>query len=164
MKVINIFLASSEELRAERDAFELFVLRLNDQLAERDIRLKVTRWENFFDAMSATRLQDEYNKKVREAQIFVSLFASKSGKFTQEEFEVAFGQFTATGKPYIYTYFRNTEFNTATAPREALLSLWKFQDDLKALGHFPTNYANSEALQLHFRGQLENYLLPKLLA
>ena len=51
------------------------------------------RWENFLDAMSETRLQNEYNKAVRDCDVFVSLFFTKTGKFTEEEFDVAHQQF-----------------------------------------------------------------------
>ena len=53
------------------------------------IYLQVVRWEKFLDAMSETRLQDEYNESVSNADIFVSLFATKAGPFTEEEFGVA---------------------------------------------------------------------------
>ena len=56
--------------------------------------------------MSETRLQDEYNKEVKACDIFVSLFFTKTGKYTEEEFDVAHQQFH-TKKPLIYTYFKN---------------------------------------------------------
>jgi len=67
-------LASSEELRADRDEFDLYFRQQNDFLLQRGLYLQIIRWENFLDAMSETRLQDEYNKEVRAADIFVSLF------------------------------------------------------------------------------------------
>ncbi|MEZ4659850.1 MAG: hypothetical protein R2911_20030 [Caldilineaceae bacterium] len=47
--------------------------------------MQIDRWENFLDAMSPTRLQDEYNKAIRACDIFVSLFMTKTGKYTEEE-------------------------------------------------------------------------------
>ncbi|MEN9865810.1 MAG: hypothetical protein RL748_1400, partial [Pseudomonadota bacterium] len=132
---VKIFLASSEELRAERDNFELFLRQQNDHYQEQGTYLKIVRWENFLDAMSATRLQDEYNQAVRECDIFVSLFATKTGKYTEEEFDTAHKQFLASGRPYIYTFFKDAALSTGSADRQALQSLWAFQDRLKALGH-----------------------------
>jgi internalin A len=43
--------------------------------------------------MSETRLQDECNKAIRDCDIFVSLFLTKTGKFTEEEFDVSHQQF-----------------------------------------------------------------------
>ncbi len=60
----------------------------NDRLRKEGLYLQIVRWENFLDAMSETRLQDEY-QEVRECDIFVSLFMTKTGTFTEEEFDVA---------------------------------------------------------------------------
>lgn len=51
------------------------------------------RWEHFLDAMSKTRLPDEYNRALRDYDIVVSLFKTKVGKFTEEEFDVAWANF-----------------------------------------------------------------------
>jgi hypothetical protein len=58
-RTIRIFLASSDELHNDRDAFELHFRQRNDQLRNRGVYLQIIRWENFLDAMSPTRLQDE---------------------------------------------------------------------------------------------------------
>lgn len=55
--------------------------------------MEVVRWENFLDAISETRLQDEYNAEVRKCEIFIALFFTKTGKFTEEEFDVAHNHF-----------------------------------------------------------------------
>ena len=59
---IKIFLASSSELREDRDAFDLYFRQQNDSLRKRGVYLEIIRWEYFFDAMAETRLQEEYNK------------------------------------------------------------------------------------------------------
>ncbi len=157
---IKIFLASSEELRTERDNFELYLRQQNDHYQEQGTYLQIVRWENFLDAMSPTRLQDEYNKAVRECDIFVSLFATKTGKYTEEEFDTAHQQFLATGRPYIYTFFKDTELSTGSVDRAALQSLWAFQDKLNKLGHFYTTFKNIDDLKLRFSEQLKHLLKP----
>src|SRR5215469_8418426 len=69
---IRLFLASSSELREDRDEFDLYFRRYNDQLTRKGIYLEIVRCEHFLDAISETRLQDEYNKGVRDCDIFVS--------------------------------------------------------------------------------------------
>jgi len=155
---IRIFLASSAELREDRDAFELYFLQQNHELLKKGFQLKVERWENFFSAMSKTRSQDEYNKVICECDVFVSLFGTKTGKYTEEEFDVAHRQFKSSGKPLIYTFFKDTEMTTGSAPRKDLESLWAFQDKLKELEHFYDQYDNIEDLKLQFRGQLDKIL------
>jgi internalin A len=157
-RTIRIFLASSAELREDRDEFELYFLRQNHELLKKGLQLKVERWENFFSAMSNTRSQDEYNRVICECEVFVSLFGTKTGKYTEEEFDVAHRQFKSSGKPLIYTFFKDTEIKTGSAPRKDLQSLWKFQDKLKKLGHFYDQYDNIEDLKLQFRGQLDKIL------
>ena len=112
-KNIKIFLASSAELKEEREQFEIFIHRENQRLYENGIFIKLELWEDFIDAMSKTRLQDEYNTVVKNSDIFVSLFFTKVGKYTLEEFEAAFGQFKKTGKPLVYTYFKNAPIDAA---------------------------------------------------
>ncbi len=102
-RTIRIFLASSAELREDRDAFDLHFRQQNDQFRKKGFYLEIVRWENFFDAMSETRLQDEYNKALCDCDIFMSLFFTKTGKFTEEEFDAAHRHFKATGRPRIYT-------------------------------------------------------------
>jgi hypothetical protein len=108
--------------------------------------------------MSETRLQDEYNKAIRDCDIFVCLFFTKTGKFTDEEFEVAHRQFLDSGKPSIYTFFKNDSIKTGRMPREDLISLWAFQDKLEKLGHFRTMYTDVEHLKRQFRDQLDKML------
>ena len=155
MQTQKIFLASSSELREDREAFEIFLNRKNKDWVEKGVFLELVVWEDFLDAMSKTRLQDEYNRAILECDLFVLLFFTKVGKYTAEEFETAFGQFQATGKPFIFTYFKDAEISTGTANKQDLMSLWAFQEKLDALGHFYTRYQNIDQLQLHFSQQLD---------
>ena len=79
------------------------------------------------------------------------------GKYTLEEFETAFGQFKKTGKPLVYTYFKDASINTEEITDE-IQSLLEFRKKLEDLGHFRTIYKNIEGLQLHFKKQLEKVI------
>lgn len=155
MQTQEIFLASSSELKEDRKEFEIFVNRKNKEWVDKGVFLKLIVWEDFLDALSPTRLQDEYNKEIRQCDLFVMLFFTKVGKYTAEEFETAFGQFQATRKPFIFTYFKDAEISTGSANRNDLTSLWAFQDKLNELGHFQTVFKNTEGLLLHFNQQLD---------
>ena len=158
LRTVQIFLASSSELRIDRDAFELHLRRQNDRLRESGVYLVISRWETFLDAMSETRLQDEYNKAVRASNIFVSLFKTKTGVFTEEEFDVAHNHFKAFGKPLIFTYFMQANVPNHRRMRERLISLWNFQDRLDELGHYFSEYTSIEDLQLKFGNQLDQLI------
>jgi hypothetical protein len=159
MQTCKIFLASSEELLDDRKAFETFLYRKSiDWVKERKLFLELKVWENFIDAMSTTRLQDEYDKAIGASDIFVMLFWTKVGKYSEEEFDVASSGFQRTGKPLIYTYFK--EVPSSTALHESLSG---FRGKLKNMQHFETPYKSTEGLLLHFNSQLDklynaNYL------
>lgn len=158
LRKIRIFLASSEELRDDRDKFEIYVRQLNDDFVASGCYLVINRWENFLDTMSETRLQDEYNKAVKDCDIFVSLFCTKVGRFTEEEFDAAYGQFKSTDKPQIYTFFKKALLDIDSLPAEDFESLRAFKAKLKGLGHYPTSYNNIDDLKRQFRDQLDKLL------
>src|SRR5580693_2284277 len=151
----TIFLASSAELKGDRTEFEIFINRKNNEWIEKGVFLKLVIWEDFLDAMSQTRLQDEYNKAIRECDLFVTLFWTKVGQYTEEEFETAFGQFKSANKPFIFTYFKDAEISVASANKKDLMSLWAFQEKLSSLGHFYTVYKNVDELKFKFNHQLD---------
>jgi hypothetical protein len=150
----KIFLASSWELREDRQEFEIFINRKNKDWVARGVSIELVHWEDFLDAVSKTRLQDEYNEAIRKCDLFVMLFWTKVGPYTEEEFETALAQFKATSKPVIFTYFKDAP-NIESANEDDLMSLLAFKKRLKNLGHFVTVYKNIDELKLHFNGQLD---------
>ncbi|MGK7898634.1 MAG: hypothetical protein AB4372_34725, partial [Xenococcus sp. (in: cyanobacteria)] len=160
--IIKIFLASSSELKDDREQFEIFINRENKKYIKKDsIFLELVLWEDFLDAMSSTRSQDEYNKAVADCDVFVGLFHTKVGKYTNEEFLKALETFKANGKPLIFTYFKNEAINPNDIREDDFLSLLNFKKKLKELEHFQTNYADINDLKFQFSNQLTKFL-PKL--
>ncbi len=157
METIKIFLASSSELESDREQFEIFINRENNKYIEEDIFLKLVLWEDFLDAMSQTRLQDEYNKAVADCDVFVSLFYTKVGKYTAEDFEKAFKTFQGNNKPLIYTYFKDAAINTSKITLE-IMSLLNFKQKLDDLEHFYTNYTDINDLKFQFSNQLKKFI------
>lgn len=148
MNKINIFLASSNELKAEREQVEIHIYRKCKAWVDRGIFLNLNIWEDLSARMSDTRSQDEYNKKIAESDIFVLLAYSKVGMYTAEEFDQAFGAFKETKKPFIFTYFKETDEDTEP-------SLQQFKDRLKALDHFNARYTDFNDLWLKFNQELD---------
>jgi hypothetical protein len=161
-QTVKIFLASSLELKGDRDKFEQLIYReTKNKYIKQGIFLELVMWEDFIDAMSQTRLQDEYNKVIAECDIFVMLFFSKVGKYTEEEFETAFKTFKENNKPQIYTYFKNVPNNFGEIKQEQIMSLFNFKNKLNNLGHFVTEYSDINDLKYQFSDQL-NKILPKI--
>ena len=151
----KLFLASSAELKNDREQFDIFIGRKNKDWVAKGVFLELVICEDFLDAVSKTRLQDEYNKAIRGCDLFVMLFWTKVGQYTEEEFETAFGQFKSTNKPFIFTYFKDAEISTSSANKKDLMSLWAFQEKLNSLGHFYTVYKNVDELKFKFNQQLD---------
>jgi hypothetical protein len=154
MQIKRIFLASSEELKDDRRAFELMIGRLNQQWRQRDIMFDLVVWENFIDAMSEEGLQKEYDKAVTDCDLFVMMFFTKVGPYTLQEFETAFADMKGGSGPRIYTYFRNDFILTGNID-DSIKTLLDFKARLKQLAHYVTTYRNSEDLQYQFSQQLE---------
>ena len=151
----KLFIASSSELKNDLEQFEILVNRKNKDWVAKGVFLDLVIWDDILDAMSQTRLQDEYNKAIRECDLFVMLYWTKVGQYTEEEFETAFGQFKSTNKPFIFTYFKDAEISVASANKKDLMSLWAFQEKLSTLGHFYTIFKNVDELKFKFNQQLD---------
>ncbi len=155
MRTVKIFLASSAELRADRDEFKLAVAARNDAWMHHGVLLQVVAWEHFLDLMAADGLQQVYNRAIAECDLFVMLFHTKVGRYTLEEFETAFGTFQATGKPFLLTYYKQAADAGRTVDPADQASLIAFQDRLKTLRHYQTVYQTVDGLNLHFSQQLD---------
>jgi hypothetical protein len=148
MQRIKIFLASSNELKPERERFELEIYRKTKAWFDKGYFLHLDVWEDLSAQVSATGSQSEYNKFVKEADLFILLGYTKMGMYTQEEFEHAFGTFKATQKPFIFTYFKE-----ADGPVED--SLVVFKNKLLDLGHFISSFTDSNDLWNQLNKELD---------
>lgn len=157
LKTIKIFIASSSELKEDREEFRNFISVENERLVQQNIFLQIVQWEYFLDAISDTRLQSEYNKAIRECDIMLCLFFTKVGKYTAEEFDTAYQVFKETGKPLIWTYFKDAPINAGMITEE-ISTLLLFKKKLSDLGHFHTVYTNIDNLKYQFRNQLDKVL------
>lgn len=105
-KDIHIFLASSEELSDDRKFINELIGKLQSSYTQRGIRLILDQWENQNPAFKGERTQNEYNSLVRKSDLFVALFHHKAGKYTQEEFEVAYQCCVENKTPQICIYYK----------------------------------------------------------
>jgi hypothetical protein len=148
MRTIRIFLASSNELKADRESFEIEINRKNKLLAEKAVFLHLDIWEDLSSKMSPTRSQDDYNKAIEAADMFVLLAWNKVGKYTEEEFDFAFRVFRNKKKLAVFTWFKEP-------PQAAEPSLQAFKDKLVGLGHFPAFYKDAADLWVQFNKELD---------
>jgi len=161
MKTVKIFLASSSELEGDRLQIERQLGRKNRILKNKKIEFELVHWEYFIDTVSKTRLQDEYNKAIKNCDLFVILAFTKMGKFSKEEFNVAYETFIEQNKPKILVYFKNREVKIHEITFDEITSLFEFKKAVNEKGHFPNYYDNIEELKNHLYDQLEKiYIHP----
>ncbi|MDQ3021620.1 MAG: hypothetical protein M3R36_13780 [Bacteroidota bacterium] len=155
MKKIKIFLASSNELKAEREQFEIEINRKNKAWFDKGIYLHLDIWEDLSARMSSGGSQSEYNKYVQSADFFVLLAFTKVGKYTEEEFENASTKLKSSKTPFIIlTYFKNT-IETA---EDSLIHFKKKLEDQK---HFFSPFTDYKDLWIQFDKELERIDLNK---
>ena len=151
MKTIKIFLASSEELTDDRNAFGNLVRRLDKIYEKRGIRIELSPWEDFDAAYNNRRKQDEYNEIVKTSDMFLALFHTKAGKFTIEEFDIAIEEFRKKAAPKVYTYCKDLKEGEQESPELVDFKRKLFEE----LGHYWCRYDNRDSMQLHFIMQLQ---------
>jgi predicted RNA-binding protein len=147
MKKIKIFLASSKELNDDRNLFEIHIYRKCKEWLDKGIFLDLEIWEDMSARLVADGSQSEYNKVVKDCNLFVLLAYTKVGAFTEEEFTNAFDSFKAENKPFIFTYFKET----TTADE----SLEKFKKKLRDMKHYISPYKDFNDLWNKFNKELE---------
>ena len=154
-KTYRIFLASSFELNEDREQFEIFINRQNNILQKKNVYLQLVLWEDLGDEVSLTHKQDDYNEALKTCPIFIVLYWTKMGKYTNIEFDMALAQFRSTGKqPKIFVYEKTAPApGTVTAADEQ--SLAAFQQKLNNTGHFPTHYDNYHHFENQFKKSFE---------
>ncbi len=160
MAKIILFLASSSELKDDREQFEIFINRKNIEWNKNDVFVELNIWEDFIDAISQSRLQNEYNMAIKECDIFIMLFFTKVGKFTEEEFSIALKQFKETNKPLIFTYQKFGTINMSEI-NDGIISVFQFKKRLENLGHFCSSYKSIDDLKLQVTTQITK-LLPSI--
>lgn len=90
MRIIKIFLASSEELKPERMVIAELITKLNYLWAEYDISLRLVKWEYLDSSMGTQHKQDDYNDYLRVCDMCVVLYWTKFGMYTEIELETAY--------------------------------------------------------------------------
>lgn len=150
-RVIKIFLASSEELEADRYRFGNLIRKLDNIYEKRGIRIELFEWEDYDAAYNGMRKQDEYNERVRASDMFLALFHKKAGKFTIEEFNIAQKAFDEQASPKIYTYIKDLEAGESESRELAEFKRLMLEE----LGHYWCRYSNFDTMQLHFVLQLQ---------
>ena len=155
MKNITVFLASSDELKNDRNSFHSLVASLDEIFEPRGYRIRCRRWEDLSAFCTGSRTQDDYNRIVRASDICICMFHRKAGEYTIEEFNQALDEYVKSqSHPKTFVYIR--ALIEGEMEDEALK---RFKEDLfDRVGHYWCNYATDDAMKLHFVMQLERII------
>lgn len=148
---VNLFIASSMgELREDRLALSDHIRKLNEIYLERGVYFKLFICEDEDAAIAGIRKQEEYNERIRASQLCFVIVFNHVGRYTLEEFEVAYAHFRQTGSPAIVTCFRQgANYN----PEQSVLDFMQRLD--RELGHYFTIYEHIDSLKLRLLLQLK---------
>lgn len=155
IKTIKIFLASSEELQAEREKMADLIVHLNKLFRCRGIELDLEKWEYLDASQSTRRKQNEYNDILRQCDICVVIFWRRIGDKTVEELDVAHKSMLDGGNPRkIYVFFKNPNSDDVSQETRDFLADYERCYG----GHYLCKYQTVDSLKLEFLLQLELYL------
>lgn len=114
MNTINIFVASSAELKRERMELVDLMQDMNDDLEGLNIKLKPVLWEYMDSSMRAKRKEDEYLVKLRDCEICIVLFWQILGEYTVEELDVAVEEMRSGRYPKeVHVFFKEPAPNAS---------------------------------------------------
>jgi len=103
----KLFLACGADLTEERDAVELIIQRKNNDLIHKGLYLEVVRWEQLRHDFGEKRAQEHYSSEIEKCDVIIILFFKRVGKYTKEEFDIAYNHFKSGRKPrHLYVYFK----------------------------------------------------------
>lgn len=144
MKKKKVFLASSNELKEERESFAKFIREINEILKLQNIELEAEQWEFMDKAIQGRRIQDMYNETLAKCEICIVLFWSKCGKYSQEELEFAYNKFRDGLNPRkIFVFFKIDDSKKITK------NLIEFKENFpnRFNENFPLEYRNIDELR-----------------
>lgn len=112
MEIVNIFLAGSTKMEAERNLVRSYANKIQaDQCAKgNDIAINITTFENFSSAITEVKAQDLYDAYIHsEADYAMFIFNNQVGEISKHEFDIAFNAFESNEKPKLYIYFKKSD-------------------------------------------------------
>lgn len=156
MKEIKIFLASSNTLEDERKAIQLFISRENKKHIRDDVYLNLVIWEELLHSFKGDRVQDYFNEVIKTCEIVIVLFFDRVGKFTLEEFDVAYKNLREEKKPnYLYVFFKKDKIEIDQICHEELSKINNLKDEIQKYEQIYCTYGTTDNLINQIRHQLD---------
>lgn len=148
---VNFFIAGSKELQQERDVFASVISILQSKWRPLGLDINSYTYQNFPKDVTIDGHQQQYNNFIaRHVDVSVFILNGKAGKFTMEEFDVAFNSFKENGTPKIFVY----SLNDGICESDSFI-----HKKMKEEKQYWIEYKSVEVLRLLIELDLTNYLL-----
>ncbi len=157
MKKFRFFLASSGELKDERKEIEIFINRENKILIDRNLFLDLIIWEDLEHTFHTNRVQNRFNDELLKSDFVIYLFHKKVGKFTDEEYELAYENFKIFGKPEILVMFKKTSIDSDEI-NDDILAIKKLRESIITNEQISEKFSSNEQLILILKKQLDLHI------
>jgi DNA replication protein DnaC len=161
VKKYKVFLASSDELAPERKEIALMISRQNNAWVEKDVYLELVVWEDLLQSFRGERIQDYFNRNMLDCDIVIVLFFKKVGRFTKEEFKLAYENLKKGKKPhFLFVYFKSEKIDIAEVTKE-ILEIGRLKKEIQQYQQLYGTFKSGEDLILKLQRQLEQVILLK---
>ncbi len=150
MKTYLIFLASSSELSHERDLATAAIADFVSLHPEHKANFQVIKWENFAATFEDGRKQDQFNSSIPTCDLFLMLFGTKVGRYSNEEFDLAQKSLGENKKPLLLLLEK-----MESTPKEDSIVEFKKNDD-HTNGLFSAEFKNDDVLKSNIKEELQN--------
>jgi internalin A len=157
VRILNLFLASSNELINERKKIEQVLGRKNKSLRKAGVLIELLIWEDGKHIGTSLRSQDNYNLEIEQCDLFAMMFYSKVSKYSLEEFELANSLFHNKETPRICVFQKDIDLPKNQVKADAD-SRYEFLEQLKKSEHFPTLFENTDQLINELGGAIDKLL------
>ncbi len=155
-RTVKLFVASSGELKKEREQVELLVARENRKLNRRNLFIEVVLWEELSHSFRGERVQDYFSEKMLECEVVLFLFYTKAGQYTLEEFKKAYAAFKDNKKPnYLYVYFKDTPINPSQIVDKDIRKLRELKNEIEDAEQIYTHFETAEAFESQLKKQID---------
>lgn len=150
----QFFLASSNELAAERDLVELLIHRMNSTVIDKGFFLEVVRWEEMLQILHDGPVQDRFSGVIPNCDAMIVLFHKKVGTFTKQEFDIAYNNFREGKNPRrILVYFKNTPVLISEV-HDDIINIQKMRQQIERDHQIYVEFKSDEGLELSLQKQL----------
>ena len=153
---VKIFLASSSELADERQAIKLLIAEENNRYYKQGVFLHLVIWEELEKSFEEGGVQERFNEAMLSCDIMLTMFHTRVGPFTREEFDLALTKNKAGENPRkIQAYYKTTPVNLDEVSTEGFEQVKALQEVIKKEMQMYMTFDTTDALLREFKRQLD---------